>query len=134
VELVEAVREARRLRGTVMVAAEDDEEVWCAAVAAVDGQLELRVHEPRRRDRKRLAGLGFAPVIDAWSRPATAADDGECARVLADALDVDVAGDTWREPLTLDGAAAAASAFVERTRADRPGFDGEPLFISFIGV
>jgi len=190
-----------------MVAAKGDDDVWCAAVAAVDGAVELRVSPPARRDRDRVTTLGFVPVIDAWSRPATTASDEECARLLAEALgaaaplrhvlthpgvpgtvvtppdaehaehvagavralalhgrgrvyvgggrpeqlygtvciddgdllverevagETEVAGDIWREPFTLDGAAAAARTFVERTRAERPGFDAEPLFIGFI--
>jgi hypothetical protein len=82
------------------VAGRDDQ--WCAACAAVDGSLELRVGPPprrgllRRRDAAGEAWLrehGFVEVIDAWSLPASDAGDASCAATLeaalADALGAD---------------------------------------------
>jgi hypothetical protein len=87
-ELIEAVREARRLRGTVMVATGRRDRQWCAAVAAVDEAIELRVGPPRRRRRKQwLRDHGFVEVLDAWTRPEASLGDEACAAVLADALE-----------------------------------------------
>ena len=84
------------MRGTVVVGvAGREEDQWCAACAAVDGMVELRVASPPRRgllrrgDRAAEAWLrehGFVPVIDAWSLPATADDDASCATILETAL------------------------------------------------
>jgi hypothetical protein len=94
--LAEAVEEARRIRGTVMFAADRRERRWCAVCAAVDGRVELRVGEPPRRGLWRrgpdervewLRGHGFLPVPDAWSLPMPAAAGSEtCAGTLAAAL------------------------------------------------
>jgi hypothetical protein len=73
----QAVKRAVELRGTVMLAARENERQWCAVCAAVDGSLELRVGEPgsvwRRRERHRgeawLRDHGFVQVIDAWAKP-----------------------------------------------------------------
>jgi hypothetical protein len=87
-ELIDAVREARRVRGTVMVAVEGHEKQWCAVCAAVDGALELRVGAPRRRGRRRwLEDHGFLPVRDAWTRPEPQPDEAACAAMLAEALE-----------------------------------------------
>ena len=48
-ETLDAVEEAMRLRGTVMLEVAGHPEWWCAALAAADGPLELRVGEPRKR-------------------------------------------------------------------------------------
>ncbi|MBE2320760.1 hypothetical protein DVA67_032675 [Solirubrobacter sp. CPCC 204708] len=73
-----AVKRAVDLRGTVMLAAADNEDQWCAICAAVDGSLELRVGEPgggwRHRGRRRsgeawLRDHGFVHVVDAWAKP-----------------------------------------------------------------
>jgi hypothetical protein len=96
VALIEqAVKRALELRGTVTLAVRDNERQWCAACAAVDGSLELRVGEPgsvwRRRARRRgeawLRDHGFVPVIDAWSKPvARAMSARSCAQLLDQAL------------------------------------------------
>ena len=210
-----------------MLVVEGHDEQWCAACAAVDGSVELRVGEPPRRGllRRRdpggeawLRDRGFFAIRDAWTLPVPASTSEErCAATLAAALEaglgVDpgaalvheltypfVAGDaslpapdapledhiaaavrglalagtgrtpiesgrpaelrgwvwtipgerqlhvelelegaadspaeSWREPLTLDGAAAAAAELARRIRADRPGIDDEPLLINTIG-
>lgn len=93
-ELVEAVREARRVRGTVMLAVDGRDEKWCAVCGAVDGSVELRVGEPPRQGvlRRRAPGEqwlrdhGFLRVPDAWSRPESALGDEACAATLAAAL------------------------------------------------
>jgi hypothetical protein len=92
-QLEQAVQRAVAIRGTVMLAARDDEHRWCAVCAAVDGTLELRVGEPRggwrHRDRRRkgeawLRDHGFVQVIDAWANPI---GRGVSARVCAETLD-----------------------------------------------
>jgi hypothetical protein len=76
--IADAVEEALRTRGTVMLEADGAPERWCAACAAVDGALELRVGEPqgRRRERRdrgaRLRERGFHQVRDAWALPVAA--------------------------------------------------------------
>jgi hypothetical protein len=93
--LLEAVAEARRTRGTVMLAADSGEKRWCAVCAAVDGRVELRVGEPaggwlRRKGRAQeewLAEHGFVHVIDAWSLPASDRTDEAYASALAEALE-----------------------------------------------
>src|SRR3954452_4279469 len=94
--LAEAVEEARRVRGTVMLAADRRDRQWCAVCAAVDGRVELRGGEPPRRapwrrgpdEREQwLRDHGFFPVPDAWSLPMPAAAGSEtCAGTLAAAL------------------------------------------------
>src|SRR4051794_7572577 len=94
--LAEAVEEARRIRGTVMLAADRRERQWCAGCAAVDGRVELRVAEPAPRGLRRrppdealewLRAHGFMPVPDAWSLPMPAATGSQtCAGTLAAAL------------------------------------------------
>ena len=78
-----------------MLAVRDNERQWCAACAAVDGSLELRVGEPgsvwRRRKRHRgeawLRDHGFIHVIDAWVKPvARASSAWSCAQELDHAL------------------------------------------------
>ena len=82
------MREARRLRGTVVVGVAGREDLWCAVCTAVDGSVELRVGPVPRRGllRRRAPGgeawlreHGFVPVVDAWSFPATGAGDESCA-------------------------------------------------------
>ena len=93
--LLEAVAEARRARGTVMLAAGGGEARWCAVCAAVDGRVELRVGEPvsgwlRRKGRAQeewLADHGFVHVIDAWALPASDPTDEAGAAALAEALE-----------------------------------------------
>ena len=41
-------------------------------------------------------------------------------------------GESWREPLTPEGADAAAAELARRERADRPGADGEPWLLGYI--
>ena len=41
-------------------------------------------------------------------------------------------GESWREPLTPEGADAAAAELVRRERAERPGADEEPWFMGYI--
>jgi hypothetical protein len=90
----QAVNRAIALRGTVMLAARDNERQWCAVCAAVDGSLELRVGEPgkgwRRQRRTGEAWLrdhGFIHVIDAWAKPVTSAGSAwSCAQTLDHAL------------------------------------------------
>jgi hypothetical protein len=206
--LVEAVEEALRTRGTVMLEDAGAQESWCAVCAAVDGALELRVGEPagrrrERRDRERwLRDRGFHRVPDAWSLPVRAgAGVEECVATLAEVLGgdpvaplrrvlehpgiasgdlpppgappaehlsaalralavkgrgrVDVSGgrparlwaivwafpddhellvepergleDTWREPLSLDGAAAAA-----RKLGDCVELQDGPMFLEYL--
>ena len=87
-ETLDAVEEAMRLRGTVMLEVAGHPEWWCAALAAADGPLELRVGEPRkRRGRGWLRDRGFHHVPDAWSLPlAAGVGAGQCASTLTDAL------------------------------------------------
>jgi len=68
---------------------------WCAACAAVDGSVELRVGEPRRgllgrRDPEGEAWLrdhGFVAALDAWVLPVPAeTSDAQCAATLEAAL------------------------------------------------
>ena len=80
-----------------MLAVEAHEEQWCAACAAVDGSLELRVGEPRRRGllRRRdpggeawLRDHGFVAILDAWAQPIPGAtSDDQCAATLEAALE-----------------------------------------------
>jgi hypothetical protein len=92
--LVDAVAEARRIRGSVNVEP-DDSRRWSAVVAAVDGSLELRVAEPRRRfwkgtgeQTRWLREHGFEPAFDCWVLPlARETRDGEAAERWAEALD-----------------------------------------------
>jgi hypothetical protein len=87
-EILAAVEEARRLRGTVMVEVDGKPKWWSAALAAVDGPLELRVGEPRKRRGKAwLRDRGFHHVQDAWSLPlAAGVGSSQCASTLTDAL------------------------------------------------
>jgi len=41
-------------------------------------------------------------------------------------------GESWREPLTPEGADAAAAELARRERADRPGADQEPWLLAYI--
>ena len=41
-------------------------------------------------------------------------------------------GESWREPLTPEGATAAATELARRERADRPGADDEPWLLGYI--
>jgi hypothetical protein len=91
--LLRAVADARRLRGSVVVQPSDGR-CWGAAVAAVDGSLEVRVSPPRRRfwqretdEQRWLRERGFVFMVDAWhvALPASAADD-EAARLLGETL------------------------------------------------
>ena len=73
-DFVDAVAEARRIRGSVNLEPADSRR-WSAIVAAVDGSLELRMAEPPRR-RLRRAGdergwpsHGFAQAVDCWVLP-----------------------------------------------------------------
>ncbi len=91
--LLRAVADARRLRGSVVVEPSDGR-CWGAAVAAVDGSLELRVSPPRRRfwqgetdEQRWLREHSFAFVVDAWHLPLPAsASDQDAARMLGEAL------------------------------------------------
>jgi hypothetical protein len=71
-----------------------DARCWGAAVAAVDGSLEVRVSPPPKRfwqrdtdEQRWLREHGFVFAVDAWHLPlpATTADE-EAARVLGEAL------------------------------------------------
>jgi len=44
----------------------------------------------------------------------------------------DSPGESWREPLTPDGADAAAAELARRERADRPGADAEPWLLGYM--
>lgn len=207
-----------------MLAVEGRDELWCAACAAVDGSVELRVGEPRRRGllRRRdadgeawLREHGFTTIPDARARPEPVLGDHACADTLAAALEhglgadpaaplrhvltqpgiiegsdpppadapleahlaaalrglaragrgrfhVDSGrpaelravvwaldgeliverevpgvagspGESWREPLTPEGAAAAADELARRIRAERPGADDDPWLLAYIG-
>jgi hypothetical protein len=86
-EIAEAVEEARRARGMVMLTAEDDPGRWCAVCVAVDGSLELRVGGGKKR---RLRAQGFRRIPDAWALPVPATtSDVECAATLAEALELE---------------------------------------------
>jgi hypothetical protein len=79
-----AVSEARRIRGSVNLEPADSRR-WSAIVSAVDGSLELRVAEPRRRPWRKdtwLADHGFARAHDCWVLPldASVSDDAAAAR------------------------------------------------------
>ena len=72
---VEAVVEARRIRGSINLEPADSRR-WSAVVAAVDGSLELRVAEPPRRllrragdEQRWLSEHGFAKSVDCWVLP-----------------------------------------------------------------
>ena len=76
-ELEAAVEDALACRGTVMLrVVSAAKRQWVAAVAAVDGSLEVRCGEPHRpwwTRRKplgehRLEAMGFVPVVHAWAR------------------------------------------------------------------
>jgi hypothetical protein len=41
-------------------------------------------------------------------------------------------GESWREPLTPEGADAAATELARRERTDRPGADQEPWLLGYI--
>ena len=75
---LEAVAEARRIRGSVNLEPADSRR-WSAIVAAVDGSLEVRVGEPPRRLLRRagegqrwLEAHGFVKSFDCWVLPLTA--------------------------------------------------------------
>lgn len=85
---------ARRVSGSVMLVVDGDEDQWCAAYAAVDESVKLRIAEPRRGWRRWkptegevwLSEHGFVPELDAWTLPVPSTTDArECARLLADA-------------------------------------------------
>jgi hypothetical protein len=91
---VEAVSEARRIRGSVNLDPADHRR-WSAIVAAVDGSLELRVAEPQRKRLWRHPGPelnwllehGFVKRYDCWALPLEAATpDEEAARLWVEAL------------------------------------------------
>jgi hypothetical protein len=207
-----------------MLGVDGREDPWCAACAAHDGSVELRVGEPPRRGLRRrpdpdgeawLRDHGFTAVIDAWSLPVPAAtSDLQCVATLEAALagglgvepgarlghvlthpgvldGIDVPphdapleqhlaaafrglvraregsynvdsgrpgalrawvcvdggellverevpgveespGETWREPLTPEGADAAAAELARRERAERPSADAEPWLLGYI--
>jgi hypothetical protein len=102
--LLEAVRGARRLRGTVMLAVEGEDAQWCAACAAVDETVELRVGEPPRRGLVRRHAPGeqwlrdhaWTQVFDAWALPGPALGDEGCAATLAAALEQALGADPAR--------------------------------------
>ena len=75
-------------------------EWWCAALAAADGPLELRVGEPRKRRGKAwLRDRGFHHVPDAWSLPlAAGVGAGQCASTLTDALTEALGADLCARP------------------------------------
>jgi hypothetical protein len=91
---VDAVSEARRLRGSVNLEPADPRR-WSAIVAAVDGSVELRVAEPprrglRRADTSRLEEHGFVRAHGCWVLPLAAAmSDGEVAARWEAALGAD---------------------------------------------
>ena len=207
-----------------MYAVEGQEDRWCAACAAFDGSMELRVGEPPTRGLRRrpdadaeswLRSHGFTAVLDAWAMPVPAAtSDEQCASTLEAALAgalraepgaplehvlthpgvlegveapppkasleqhlaaafrglvragdgryhidsgrpgtlrawvwvddgellverelpgvPDTPGESWREPLTPEGADAAAAELARREREDRPGADAEPWLLGYI--
>ena len=93
--LVRAVEDALAQRGTVVVEADGDADRWCAVCTSVQGDVEVRVAEPRRGWRRWKPGPGeawladneFVHRIDAWSRPMRPhVGAGECAAVLDEAL------------------------------------------------
>jgi hypothetical protein len=45
----------------------------------------------------------------------------------------DSPGETWREPLTSEGADVAATELARRERTDRPDADHEPWLLGYIG-
>jgi hypothetical protein len=132
---LDAVREARRLRGTVMLAVEGNDEQWCAACGAVDGSVELRVGEPprggvlRRRDaggEQWLRDHGFAPVQDAWSRPEPALADEGCAATLSAALEHALGADPTRRCATSSRTPACSTAPMRHRRTLRPPTTSAP--------
>jgi hypothetical protein len=114
---LEAVAEARRIRGSVTLEPADSRR-WSAVVAAVDGALELRVAEPPRRglrragdERRWLAEHGFARGPECWVLPlaASVSDAGAAAR--------------WEEALA--GAHGLGASEVQRTYAGRGVPEGD---------
>jgi hypothetical protein len=101
-DYLEAVSEARRIRGSINLEPADSRR-WSAIVAAVDGSLELRVAEPPRRllrrasdEQRWLEAHGFTKAVDCWVLPldASVSDEDAAARwsaALAGALGVDPA-------------------------------------------
>ncbi|WP_028064035.1 hypothetical protein [Solirubrobacter soli] len=81
---VAAVAEARRVRGSVNLDPADGRR-WSAIVSAIDGSLELRVSEPRKRRFWRNEGPelnwliehGFTKAYDCWVLPFDAATPDE---------------------------------------------------------
>ena len=93
--LVDATVEALALRGSVMLQAGGEARHWCAVCASVQGDLEVRIAEPRRGWRawtpsageRWLGDNGFTHRIDAWARPLRREiSPRECAAILDDAL------------------------------------------------
>ncbi|MDA0160964.1 hypothetical protein OM076_11865 [Solirubrobacter ginsenosidimutans] len=87
-DFVEAVAEARRIRGSINLEPADARR-WSAIVAAVDGSLELRVGMPPRRllrragdEQRWLQAHGFVQGVDCWvlPLPATTSDTEAAAR------------------------------------------------------
>jgi hypothetical protein len=82
-DYLEAVAEARRIRGSINLEPADGRR-WSAIVAAVDGSLELRVAAPPRRMLRRasepqrwLEAHGFSRGTDCWVLPLDAATSDE---------------------------------------------------------
>jgi hypothetical protein len=93
--LAQAADEALELRGTVMLEVDGDQHRWCAVCASAQGDVELRVGEPRRGLRawrpgageQWLADHGFVHVLDAWAQPILAGTSAAtCAGILDEAL------------------------------------------------
>lgn len=108
--LIAATQHALTVRGTVML-----EPGWCAICASVQGDLELRVGEPRRRKRRRwLEDNGFTHRVDAWSHPLWAgAGPGVAVETLAAALEHGLGLDPdtrLRQVLVQPGVVTAADA------------------------
>ena len=82
--LTAATEHALTVRGTVML-----EPGWCAICASVQGDLEVRVGEPRKRKHRRwLEANGFTHRVDAWSHPLwPGAGPGVAVETLAAALE-----------------------------------------------
>lgn len=99
-DYLDAVAEARRIRGSINLEPADDRR-WSAVVAAVDGSLELRVAEPPRRwlrrasdERRWLEAHGFSRGSECWVLPLDAATSDAVAaarwsEALASGLGVD---------------------------------------------
>ena len=120
--LRDAVEEARREGGTVMLAADPRDQRWCAVSVAIDGSIELSVGDPPkgrlgRRPRAQESWLrdhGFARVPDAWVLPVSAGTSADqCAGTLSSAL-AEAHGVGAEEPLhrvlTQPGAPSVAAA------------------------